>query len=231
MPLHDWTLVDPPAFHDMHQSWMVLLRVALSRGFLPTGFYANVERHHGRYVADRAGVADPHDASANAASLSRGSTVAIRRVGTDRVVALIELASPSNKDRPASVAAYVEKAKAALDAGVHVVHLDMLPATTSAPANLSSAIWDAVDGRDYPFDPAKPFAADSFAAGRVAELYANPLGLGDEWPEVPLFLDEETYIELPLAATYARAFDSIAPHDQDTLGRSLPGTHSPQPVL
>ena len=217
MPIHDWTKVAAYSFRDFHQTWVVCLRLALSRGVLPSGYFANVERHHGRFVADRANVADPHDAVAKANSLSLASSLAVRRVGTDRVVALIELASPSNKDRAASATAYVEKAKAALEHGVHVVHLDMLPPTPHVPANLSSAIWDAADGRDYPFDPAKPFAADSFVADRVNELYANSLGLGDEWPDAPLFLDAETYIELPLAATYAQAFAGIAPGDKTTL--------------
>lgn len=216
MPLHDWMRVSREAICDFQQTWLVFLRLTLAR-VLPAGFYGNVERHHSRFVARRASVADPHGSEAAANSLSRASSLAVRRAGTDRLVALIELASPSNKDRPASVAAYVEKAKAALDAGVHLVHLDMLPPTPHALANLSSAIWDAADGRDYPFDPAKPFAADAFVADRVNELYANPLGLGDEWPLVPLFLDPETYIDLPLAETYEQAFAGVAPHDRERL--------------
>ena len=49
------------------------------------------------------------------------------------------------------------------------------------------------------------------------EVYANSLGLGDEWPDAPLFLDAETYIELPLAATYAQAFAGVAPADKAAL--------------
>lgn len=243
MPLHDWTLVSPPSFHDMHQLWLACLRLRMSGGMLPDGYYVHLERHFGRFESDiltlstppasrngtpRGGDGDrgggvavavkrPRAGARLSASPVKQSTLAVRRVGTDRVVALIELASPSNKDRAASVTAYVEKAKAALEHGVHVVHLDMLPPTPHVPANLSSAIWDAVDGRDYPFDPAKPFAADSFVADRVNEVYANSLGLGDEWPDTPLFLDAETYIELPLAATYAQAFAGIAPGDKTTL--------------
>ncbi len=250
MPLHDWTRVETASFHDFHQLWLACLRLRLSGGMLPDGYFVHLERHFGRFESDiltlsspvplsgrngrpraaesgNGGVAvavrPPLAAARLSASPVKQSTITIRRVGTDRVVALLELASASNKDRPASVAACVEKAKAALDAGVHVVHLDVLPATKSAPANLSSAIWDAVDGRDYPFDPAKPFAADSFVADRVNELYANPLGVGDEWPVVPLFLDTETYIELPLADTYAQAFAGVAPQDRGLLSAPSAG--------
>lgn len=249
MPIPDWTLVDPPAFHDFHQLWLACLRLRMSSGLLPDGYFVHLERHFGKFESDiltlssptplrngrpigsgngTGGVAvavrPPRAGARLSASPVKQSSLAVRRVGTDRLVALLELASPSNKDRAASVSAYVEKAKAALDAGVHLVHLDMLPPTPHAPANLSAAIWDAVNGADYPFALAKPFAADGFMADRVIELYANPLALGDEWPDVPLFLDTETYIDLPLAATYAQAFAGVAPQDRSLLTASLAGS-------
>jgi hypothetical protein len=76
-----------------------------------------------------------------------------------------------------------------------------------------------VNGDDYPFSPDKSLAADSFHAGAVIDLYANALAVGDELPDLPLFLSEETYISLPLDRTYAKAFASIAPHDRQLLTR------------
>ena len=115
--------------------------------------------------------------------------------------------------------AYVGQAKAALNAGVHVVHLDLLPPTRFTPVGLGGAIWAAVDGEDYPFAPEKPLAADALQAGRVMELFSNPLSVGDELPDVPLFLTPDLYIELPLAAAYADAFEESAPQDRQLLTR------------
>lgn len=38
-------------------------------------------------------------------------------------------------------------------------------------------------------------------------------------PPVPLFLSEEVYVPLPLAATYDEVFASIAPDDHELLSR------------
>lgn len=244
MPIHDWSRVEPASFHDFHQSWLFCIKNALNRGTLPAGYFAHIERHMGRYESDVLTLATPTSGSplgngrAHPSGPSGGvavavrppkaaarlsatpnlrSTVAVRQVGDKRVVALIELASASNKDRPENVTAYVGKAKAALDAGVHVVHLDVLPPTKFTPVGLGGAIWNAVNGNDYPFTPEKPLAADAFQAGRVIELFANPLAVGDELPDVPLFLTTDTYIDLPLTASYTDAFRSIAPDDRDLL--------------
>jgi hypothetical protein len=246
MPIHDWSRVEDASFHDFHQAWLAQIRLRLNTGLLTEGYFAHIERHFGRFESNllalsippsaakptnghptrsggSAGVAvatkPPKAMTHLTANPTRRSTVAVRESGTRRVVALIELASTANKDRPENVAAYVGKARAALDARVHVVHLDILPPTKFTPIGLGGAIWTAVNGNDYPFTADKPLAADGFQAGRVVELYANALAVGDELPEVPLFLSEEIYIDLPLASTYAEVFASIAPDDRELLSR------------
>ncbi len=250
MPIHDWSRVEDASFHDFHQMWLALIRLRLNTGLLPEGYFAHIERHFGRFESDLLTLSVPpvvprpmngHPARGSASggvavvarppkavarrtmTLTRRSTVVVRQAGTRRLVALLELASAANKDRPESVAAYAGKVKAALDAGVHVVHLDILPPTKFTPVGLGGAIWGAVYGFDYPFDPAKPLTADSFQAGSALDLYANPLAVGDELPDVPLFLCDETYIPLPLAATYAEAFASIAPDDRELLSAPAAG--------
>jgi hypothetical protein len=213
MPIHDWSRVGVDSFNDFHQSWLVLIRGRLNRGLLPPGYYSHIERHEGRFTPELM------HTPPLAWSTRHRSTVVVRQAGSKRVVALIELASASNKDRAENAAAYVTRAKAALDAGVHVAHLDILPPTRFTPIGLGGAIWHAVQGSDYPFSPEKPLAADAFRAGRVVELFANPLAVGDELPDVPLFLSDETYVDLPLAATYAEVFASIAPDDRELLAR------------
>ncbi len=246
MPIHDWSRVEDASFHDFHQAWLAQLRLRLNTGLLPEGYFAHFERHFGRFESDlltltlpptptnptnghpsghrpSGGVAVatlPPVAGAKLRAIpARRSNVVVRQVGNKRIVALIELASAANKDRPENVAAYVGKAKAALDAGIHVVHLDILPPNKFTPVGLGGAIWSAVNGNDYPFSPDKPLAADSFHAGAVIDLYANALAVGDEFPPVPLFLSEEVYVPLPLADTYAEVFASVAPDDYQLLIR------------
>lgn len=246
MPIHDWSRVPDASFHDFHQTWLGRIKGRLNRGVLPAGYFAHIERHLGRFVSDvltlslpaaptsarvspptgsetgggvAVAVRPPKAVARRSATPNQRSTVVVRETEGGRLVALIELASAANKDRPESVAAYVGKARAALNAGVHLVHLDLLPPTRFTPAGLGGAIWSAVDGEDYPFTTERPLAADAIQAGRVLELYANPLGVGDEFPEVPLFLTPDLYVDLPLSAAYAEAFEEAAPQDRELLSR------------
>ena len=245
MPVHDWSRVEDASFHDFHQSWLGVIKGRLNKGLLPPGYFAHLERHMGRLVSDvltlslppapppaagdppsresSGGVAvatrPPEAAARRSAKPSHRSSVVVRQSGNNQLVALLELASAANKDRPENVAAYVGKARAALDAGVHLVHLDLLLPTRFTPAALGGAVWAAVSGDDYPFSPERPLAADAFQAGRVVELYANPLTVGDDLPDLPLFLSDDAYIDLPLAASYAEAFEGCAPQDRELLSR------------
>ena len=53
--------------------------------------------------------------------------MAIRHVSGHRLVALLEIVSPANKDRQQSVDDFAAKAVDALDAGVHLVLVDLFP--------------------------------------------------------------------------------------------------------
>jgi len=57
------------------------------------------------------------------------------------VVALVEIVSPSNKDRKAHVRELAEKVVRSLEAGVHVLLLDLLPPGPHDPQGLHGAVW------------------------------------------------------------------------------------------
>lgn len=59
----------------------------------------------------------------------------------------------------------------------------------------------------------------SVRVGRVVELFANPLAVGDDRPDVPMSFTPDLSIELPLAAADADAFEESAPHDRQLLTR------------
>ena len=135
-------------------------------------------------------------------------TIAVRHESGDRLVALLELASPANKDRRASVESFAGKAAAALGRGVHVSVVDLFPPRRhDAPAGLVGAVAEAIglDAPDPP--PAKPLMIGAFesAAGAVT-LHAEPLAVGDDPPDLPLFYRRGRWVAVPLAATYAAAW-------------------------
>jgi hypothetical protein len=52
MPVHDWTRVDAEIFHDFHIAWNLELHKNLNTGVLPEDYYALIEQHNGRPIAD-----------------------------------------------------------------------------------------------------------------------------------------------------------------------------------
>src|SRR5262249_14729645 len=55
------------------------------------------------------------------------STVAVRHVSGDRVIAMVEVVSPGNKASGAPLRAFVEKATELLHKKIHLLILDLLP--------------------------------------------------------------------------------------------------------
>jgi hypothetical protein len=136
-------------------------------------------------------------------------TLSIRHATDDRIVALLEIVSPGNKDRTQSVRRFVDKAVAAIQTGYHLVAIDLLPPGSHDPTGLGSAVWEEIGGKRLGLAPAKPLSAVSFRVADRVRCYAERFGVGDVLPELPLFYDPDWYVNLPLEATYTAAFAGV----------------------
>jgi hypothetical protein len=232
MPVHDWTRVDAGIFHDFHNAWLLELANAFNGGLLPPGYYALTEQHAGKYVADllalHTSTGDqalpplPPDSGGLALAeappkvrrklTSTGSlrrlrrTLAIRHVSGHRLIALIEMVSPANKDRAEHVQELVGKAVTALEQGVHLLQVDLFPPGRHDPGGMHGAVWDHFDNQPYDLPAAEPFTLAAYAAGPAPEVYLEHLAVGDALPEMPLVLCWDRYIRVPLETTYQTAF-------------------------
>jgi hypothetical protein len=238
MPVHDWTRVDPGIFHDFPQAWNAELRGALNGGLLPPDFYALIEQHAGRYIPDlltlhvspsvaplpppAGGVAVAevrptvrHRLTAPVRPQQR--TVAIRHVSGHRLIALIEIVSPANKDRSESVRAFIDKAVAALRAGVHVFVVDLFPPERYDPQGMHAAIWSHFDAEPYPLPKDQPLTVASYLAAWEPEAWLEHLAVGDILPDLPLFLTSDVCVPLPLEATYQGAYRTAPAFWRDVL--------------
>lgn len=139
----------------------------------------------------------------------RRRTVTIRHATNDRIVALLEIVSPGNKDGPQSVRRFVDKGVAALQSGYHLVVVDLFPPAPSAPAGLGGAVWEELGGKRLAWPAGKLLSATSFRVADRLRCYGEPFTLGDAAPEVPLFYDPDWYVNLPLAPTYAAAYEGV----------------------
>ena len=79
------------------------------------------------------------------------------------------------------------------------------------PTGMNGAIWQALDDSGEPFELPSPTALTlaAYDAGPPQCAYVEPIAVGDEPPMMPLFLEPEMYINVPLAETYLAAFKSV----------------------
>ena len=152
----------------------------------------------------------------------RQRVLTIRSATGDDVVAILEVASPGNKDRPLSVEAFANKVAGALYAGVHATLIDLFRPGRHDPGGLHDAAWQAAGGKEYAPPPGKPLIAAAYEAGESFPMncYAEPFAVGDVVPSIPLYYRTGWYIDLPLAETYAAAYDGVPERWQRVLERS-----------
>src|SRR5437588_504935 len=191
MPVHDWIRVEAGIFHSFHNLWVAELNNALNGGILPDDYYALVEQHTGRIVSDVLtlhasqpdGEPPPLPPLSGAIAVAeappkvqrkltaaetyrqRRRSLTIRHVSGHRLVALLEIVSPSNKDRSGTVGAFVAKVIEALDFNIHVLLLDLFPPGRHDPCGIHGAVWEYYDERAYSLPGEAPLTAASYAAG------------------------------------------------------------------
>ena len=149
----------------------------------------------------------------------RADRVAVRRRqdgdAFGRVVAVIEIVSPGNKVSADAVRAFVRDAADLLDAGVHLLVSDLFPPTARDPAGLYKLIWDHVRHEPFELPPDKPLVLAACQGGPDLSAYVDTAGVGDELPAMPLFLDRESYVNVPLEAAYATTWGELPAEVQD----------------
>lgn len=146
--------------------------------------------------------------------------IAIRHVSDDQVVALIEIVSPGNKGSRHALRAFVEKTVELLEANIHLLVLDLFPPGPRDPQGIHAAIWSEIQDHDFQLPPDKPLTLASYSAGDLQRAFIEPVAVGDELPPMPLFLEAERYVPVPLEATYRTAFAAVPKRWRDVLETS-----------
>jgi Protein of unknown function (DUF4058) len=123
-----------------------------------------------------------------------------------RLVAAIEIVSPSSKDRPESRRAFVAKVAALLQRDVSVSIVDLV---TIRQSNLYADLLDLI-GRSDPMLGAEPPGIYAVTArGRkrtgkrpLLDTWFYPLALGQPLPTLPIWLDDDQGVLLDLETSY-----------------------------
>lgn len=238
MPMHDWTRVVPNDYHHFHQAWITFLATALNGGLLPSGYFALSEHTTPPYVPDILtltlpanegqpdSVSEPTEGSGSVATLAApvsrvASTepgkkrkaagrrrVAIRRAQNRRLVAVIEIVSPSNKASKDEFTDLRDKSVELLRAGVNLLLIDPFPPTARDPKGLHDALWRALTGKGFDPPADKPLTLAAYVArgDNTFSAFVEPVAVGDRLPDVPLFLTPQAHVSTPLEETYQAAW-------------------------
>ncbi len=201
MPIHDWTSLEPGDFHHFQQGWVVNLTNALNSGLLPPESMAMTEQVTGRPIPDVVTL----ESRTPDEEARRADRVVIRH-GRGKVVAIIEIVSPGNKDSRNSIRSFVEKAADILNQGVNLLVVDLFPPTPRDPRGIHQAIWDEFTEEPFDVPPGKVLTVASYLGGDSPTAYVEPVGVGDALPSLPIFLSASRYIPAPLEATYEQAW-------------------------
>ena len=197
MPMHDWTKVEAGIFHAFHHRWISAISDALNQGSLPADYYALPEQVAAGFgpdvltlqggSGDAAEIAEDTTRGGTATALRtrpqsrftaqteaefyrrKKSSIVVRHVSGDRIVAMLEIVSPGNKSNRAAFHAFVEKASELLEHRIHLLIVDQF--TTRASI--------------------------------------EPIAVGQPLPDMPLFLEPNGCIMVPLEATYETAFSVL----------------------
>jgi hypothetical protein len=135
----------------------------------------------------------------------RADRVVIRH-GRGKVVAIIEIVSPDNKDSRHAFRSFVEKAADILTQGVNFLVVDLFPPTLRDPQGIHKAIWDEFGDEPFEAPAGKPLIVASYIGGDIPTAYVESVGVGDDLPSLPIFLSDSRYILTPLEVTYQQAW-------------------------
>ncbi|MCU0706091.1 MAG: DUF4058 family protein [Fimbriiglobus sp.] len=221
MPMHDWSRVRSGTYHNFHYRWIAAMMDLLNAGMMPPEFFAMAEQKTSGVEPDvvtlsasdvdaksigggvalvppKASVVEKADKIHYARKTDR---VAIHH-DTGKIVAIIELVSPGNKDTRHALRSFSRKAAAFIRNGVHVLVVDPFPPGRYDPNGIHPAVWENIASTEYQQPVDQRLTAVSYQAGSEPTAYVEPFAVGGPIPDMPLFLVEDFYITVPLEETY-----------------------------
>ncbi len=231
MQIHDWKKAPGGLFHHFHQQWSVAMCDVLNSGILPKGHYTLIESHAREVVPDRltqqrhekseqprrprGGVALA-DAPPKTRFVNHGSELEVYAAKANKLairdsmgelVAVIEIVSPGNKHSKVAIRKIVEKSVELIRFGIHLLIIDLISPGPRDPQGLHQLIWGELESEDFRLPRGKPLTLASYCCRDPLTAFIDPVAIGGKLPDMPIFIDPETYVPVPLAETYAASWN------------------------
>jgi hypothetical protein len=205
--MYDWTRVEAGIFHAFHHFWISAVYDVLNTGLLPTDYYALAEQLAAGFGPDML-MAETAETEVEFYRRKK-SSIAVRHVSGDRLVAMVEIVSPGNKATRHAFQAFINKACELFKHRIHLLIIDPFPPGPRDPQGVHAAIWQEVQEDSFQLPADKPLTLVAYECDLTTRAYIEPFAVGDVLPEMPLFLEPNGCVKLPLEATYQTAFDVL----------------------
>jgi hypothetical protein len=237
MPMHDWTRVYAGIYHMFHGAWLLEMHRAILKQ-LPPDYYCLTEQQVAGFGPDiltlkNKDAIDSGDGTATATLpkpktkikmetegefyVRKKSSVVIRHVSGDRIVAVIELVSPGNKSAAHTLRQFVKKARELLLQRIHLLIIDPFPPSVRDPHGIHASIFAEYEDEPYQLPPEKQLTLVSYECDETIRTYLEPVAVGDELVDMPIYLWPGMYLDVPLERTYMAAWDAVPKRWQDVV--------------
>ncbi|MBL8818249.1 MAG: DUF4058 family protein [Planctomyces sp.] len=210
MPMHDWSRVSPGVYHNFYYRWVAWIIDRLNAGLLPTGMLAMAEQIIGGPEPDVVTLQE-NDITFSAdggntiiEAPPRPKTEFVIPMETERyalkanhivvrhslgkVVAVVELVSPGNKNSRHAIRSFVEKAVDLLYDNINLLIIDPFPPGVRDPEGIHKAIWDEIADEPFRLPEDRKLTLAAYQAAPIKTAYVEPYAEGAIIPDMPLFL-------------------------------------------
>lgn len=232
MPIHDWRKVEAGIFHAFHHEWISEISRKLNQSLLPADYYALPEQVAAGFGPDvltlqnaitkdmdLIAIAKPATTALLARPETRfkaesesefyrrkKSSIVVRHISGDRIVAMIEIVSPGNKSSRHALNSFVDKACEFIEHRIHLLIVDLFPPGPRDRNGIHAAIWEQIQDDPFLLPEDQLLTLVAYECDHTTRALIETISVGQCLPEMPLFLEPNGCVMVPLEATYEAAF-------------------------
>ncbi len=103
----------------------------------------------------------------------------------------------------------MRKSAALLNKQIHLLILDPHPPGRRGPEGIHGAVWGYMTDRAYLLPADRPLTLAAYECDLAIRAYVAHAAVGEALPDMPLFLQPQGQVPVPLEATYQTAFAAV----------------------
>jgi hypothetical protein len=103
----------------------------------------------------------------------------------------------------------VDKTSNLIEECIDVLVIDLFPTSKRDPQGIDEAIRDEIEEEAFGLPADKPLVLAACEADLSPEAYVEPIAVVEVLPDMPIFLEEDSYVPVPLTASYQTAWNDF----------------------